>query len=380
MRNQNNNINSLLDTLANVIGILIIVFAVTQIIVTDAASKIKYYGYTAKELNSNTLKEKEQEKDRLQEQVDNIKPIDPNMPQRQEIYANICDIRDKYKDSKYANIDASEIDRIVLLEYDAHRISSEISELKDIYGDSEFSTMALSEVQKLNEALNKELEILYKSVNEYEQDIIRIDSLLNNNTNLSFNVDNSVRLPDPKLAPESVKPILWTCRYGRIMEVPIDPLSNLLNDEIPKSVGNSNSTVQRIINAINYFENNRIGVSGIYWKLIPVLDENDGLKSLYACISCDKEAGEDKHELSLNHSTYKTRINYIKDKKDEYCFQFHVWEDSFDIYLMARQIASQNGIRAGWIVYYEDELFIGTRLWPETKSESDSGTTGVMID
>jgi len=213
MRNQNNNMNSLLDTLANVIGILIIVFAVTQIIVTDAASKIKYYGYTAKELNSNTLKEKEQEKDRLQEQVDNIKPIDPNMPQRQEIYANICDIRDKYKDSKYANIDASEIDRIVLLEYDAHRISSEISELKDIYGDSEFSTMALSEVQKLNEALNKELEILYKSVNEYEQDIIRIDSLLNNNTNLSFNVDNSVRLPDPKLAPESVKPILWTCRY-----------------------------------------------------------------------------------------------------------------------------------------------------------------------
>jgi len=380
MRNQNNNLNSLLDTLANVIGILIIVFAVTQIIVTDAASKIKHYGYTANELNHNILKEKEQERDRLQEEIASMKSGDPNMPQRQEIYASICEIRDKYKDSKYAKIDASEINRIVLLEYESRRISSEISELKDTYNGSEYSTMAPSELKILGETLKKELEIIYKSVNEYEQDKIRIDRLLNNNLNLSFNVDNSVRLPDPKPAPESAKPILWTCRYGKIMEVPIDPLSKLLNDEIPKSVGSSNSTVQRIINAIKYFENNRIGVSEFYWKLIPVLDENNDLKSLYACISCDKEAGEDKHELSLNHSTYKTRINYIKDKKDEYCFQFHVWEDSFDIYLTARQIASENGIRAGWIVYYEDELFIGTRLWPEASSGSKSTTTGIMID
>lgn len=380
MRNQNNNINSLLDTLANVIGILIIVFAVTQIIVTDAASKIRHYGYTAKELNNDTLKEKERERDRLQEQAENMKPSDPNMPQRQEIYTKICEIQDKYKDSEYAKIGASEIDRLESFENEVGGLNREVLELKDAYNGSEFATMALIEVQERSEALNKELEKLYKNVNEYEQEKIRIDRLLNNNNNLSFNVDNSVRLPDPKPAPESVKPILWTCRYGRIVEVPVEPLFKILNDEIPKGVGSSNSIVQRIINVINYFDESRIGVSEFYWDMIPVLNDDGGLESLYACLEWDKDAGEGKEELSLDFSTYKTRIDYLNDKEDDYCFQFHVWEDSFDIYLMARQIASQNGISAGWVVYHEDEPFVGRKLWPETKSESDSGTTGVMID
>ena len=84
--------------------------------------------------------------------------------------------------------------------------------------------------------------------------------------------------------------------------------------------------------------------------------------------------------MSLDFSTYKTRVDYLNSKEEEHCFQFHVWEDSFDIYLLARQSASQSSISAGWVVYKEDEPFIGMKLWPETKSESDSDSTGIMID
>jgi len=60
-----------------------------------------------------------------------------------------------------------------------------------------------------------------------------------------------------------------------------------------------------------------------------------------------KHAGESAAQLARRTSKFRQIIRRIP--VDKYYLQFHVWPDSYEVYLHARRLATERGLMAGWI-------------------------------
>ena len=108
---------------------------------------------------------------------------------------------------------------------------------------------------------------------------------------------------------------------------------------------------------------------------MPNVEDGD-VKAVYAVLSWEDDSGESDKDLADN-STYVSRMNSLDPQK--YYFQYRVWEDSFKTYLIARSLASQKGLSAGWIIYKKEEAVI-VKIWPENLGGGGGGGVGPQID
>jgi len=151
-----------------------------------------------------------------------------------------------------------------------------------------------------------------------------------------------VKLPAPKAAPEGAKPLYVLCRGGLVAAVDTDGLIKQVKVALEKAPLKPNAKKEydgKKFEAL--FKNRYVGDKD--WRLKAVEANNRRMQfQLYK----QPRAGENLRDIQSQVSRYRLLLTRLK--KDDRYLVFIVWPDSYDTYLMARSISNYHGFAAGW--------------------------------
>ena len=204
------NVDSLLDTMANVVGILIVLMAVTQMTVNTAMKRIRVW--------------ESEEAVELRED-------------RHEAEANLAAI---------AGIDLSR--------------TLELSMLRDLIEQLREVPTAADTASVSAQVASQRLQVrrLNAAIADKHEKLANLQILLSESELRAEEEGIALRLPDPRPAPLAAKPMILFCRYGRVF----DPRFDQLARELEEVVRGAPRPVER------YFEAYDIGNELLRWRII----------------------------------------------------------------------------------------------------------------
>lgn len=337
-------LDSLLDTMTNVVGILVILLTVTQLGVGDAVKRIA---------TSSTVKP---------EQID----------EAQKRLAELV----RHRQSLQDRLDAlREQDEVVDAAQELRRLKKELEDYKanveNLLANEEEKRAAELELLKLKEEAEAQIRKHKEQVDKLRQQIIgNEDELASLRAKLADTPvqeavpPKEIVLPNPRPAPEGIKPVIVLCREGRVMIVDVEGIQDVAQ--------------KRVAYIIRRRRLGRDPAAGIDGKVLaeefnrdPVNDRNRNfdVKLKIAgrvpklVLHRREDAGDTAERLQRSSSRYQAQIRRIDP--DEFYLQFRVWPDSFEAYLKAREISSRRGLLAGWraeTTQGEYTIDLGTKL------------------
>ena len=317
-------LDSLLDTMTNVVGILVIMLTVTQLGVSDAVKRIA----ASDSVKPEVIKEASEQLRKLQ-------------------------IERARLARRLKALEAEEdLDLELELKKILQRIADELANLAVLREGKEkrdLDEMALrrlqAEAQQMLEQQKKEAEELLAIVTMHEEEKAKIRAQLEKASSGGRVTDTVINLPNPRAAPEGTTPITVICREGRAMFVDVDVIRK-----------EAQSLAERIILRRKLGRDPAAGIDG---KLLtdefnkkPIKDRYFEVKMTVAgripklVFNRVKDGGETTEQLSGSSSQVQRRIKRVNVR--EHYVQFLVWPDSFDTYLEARKICSKRDLLAGW--------------------------------
>ncbi len=320
-------LDSLLDTMTNVVGILVILLTVTQLGVQDAVKRIS----TAVTVDPEELR-------RAEQQHNELLKLEALLKQQ------LASLDDKGQDAEKSR---KELGRaLYLLQSAKHNINV----LKEVQEDKRREIEAaiqklLDEARQALEAQQKKEKELAAKVTTADAEVARLRAQLADTPETKPLAAKVVNLPNPRAAPENSQPVTYICREGRIMWVDAEGLQDRaqkrtqfivarrrLDRDPSKGVDGKLLAEEFNRDPIRdrYFEL-QMTISGRYPRLV--------LKRL-------KNAGEDAELLVHPSSRYQQRVRRTDPRR--FYLKYLVWPDSFEAYLEARKVASKRGLLAGW--------------------------------
>jgi hypothetical protein len=327
----NQNLDSLLDTMANVVGILIVVMAVTQITVGQAVKRIQF-------LESSDATSIAAEQSRAQE--------------KNALAARLAELEQHWQSlgpaTEQARSDSAQL-RAHLRELEQHDISAQT------LGAPE--SVLIASVANSREQLLSLEEESAEERDELAALRLRLREASEDRASGPF----EVRMPDPRPAPARASEYVFFCRYGRVIPVDMVSLLDVMNEALPRGFGNRRPRSSELAQITRDFGARMIGDEDFRWSVF-----DRGLYGLAARLSWrDQEAGETAGWIEHPESRFRQTLRNVKPR--ERFLQFHVWADSFDVYLAARKLGEERGFAVGWQAYSEREEYEGvlTRNKPE---------------
>ena len=155
-------------------------------------------------------------------------------------------------------------------------------------------------------------------------------------------LSKEVSLPDPKPAPPKAKPFRFLCRGGKIYPLDDPRLINRVTQEMQKAGIKPNKAKEYDgKKVLAHFSKAKPGDP--FFQAIPRIDVH---KRIIFDLRKKSAAGEDEAALAKASSKYLAALKGISPKT--HYLQFEVFEDSFATYLSARDLASKRTFPAGW--------------------------------
>jgi hypothetical protein len=309
------NLDSLLDTMANVTGILVVLLAVTQISVGDAMKRLRTQIEARPELTREAL-------DLVQAEAMRIRDaLAPLAPHREELDAQRRSHRDTLASLRAQNSQA----RAQVDEAAANRSTSIDSRI--------------SESRKRNRALEDEIGAVRDRIGSAEAKVA---------VSGTETLRREVRVPDPRPPPSNAERIDYFVRYGRIFRVRTSELFTELRRGLRSStegrwaLGRPLPLTLDRNQVVDYFRTNDLGTHALRWRVVN-LASNRFLAQLEWRT---EKNGEALLEIERTASAYAQDLSRFDPRRT--FFQFYVWDDSFDVYLKAREMANEMGYSAGW--------------------------------
>lgn len=307
------NLDPLVDTLSNVVGILVIVVALTQIQLGDALARVV-------------------ELDRLRDEQEVVKTLMPTESERQTARRDALILR--------TDADLDEAMRM------ASETLSKLEELESETPTNSFETFEAMENRL--DASQQELEERQRSLDQrarYEARLQKVPKQM------------VARLPDPQIFQGQESWIL--VRYGRVylsdrqslLENGRRAIGRIVQDGVDRRIrGDEFASVSR------YLRKRDVGDGHFRWQLLT----EPGIRVQLEWRSPD--AGLEYDDLA----TSKAMRRWLAARSpDVDLIKFHVWADSFEAYLSAREVVEKAGFRAGWLGYEVDQEFaLGLRFGP----------------
>ncbi len=326
-RNHSQNFDSLLDTMANVVGVLVVVLAITQMHIGEAVRRIQL-----------------------------AEPTDDPAETRQGFVAAMPSIRVAFGrevrrlERELTHIDAPtsaaaariEAIEVRLARIDALQLSPEglLRGNEDVASELEASRAALAAQTKEQARLEETALLLEMRLGEME--------------GLTQVRAHKVRLPDPRPAPVAATELSFFCRHDRVVPADIDDLTKTLNHAIRESASEQYAddpfSASRIV---AYFQKNDVGDDSFRWEL----SRHAGYRILARLRWRNEEVGEAEEIFDQSRSEFRQAL-LRRDPRKRYVL-FHVWSDSFPTYLHAREIAEELGFAVGWQIYDSLEEYQG---------------------
>ena len=311
-------LDSLLDTMTNVVGILVILLVVTQLGVKEAVKRIEDELQISEE-DLAALKEKVSEKEAsLQTLIERQKAL-----QEGNVEAELAALQNQIQQTEQ-NIDA-----------EAKKL---LRKQQQLLQASKTEEARRKELQQQEESLRKEL--LAK-----QEEQARLQSLLAETPEQEKLPAHIVYLPNPRAAPAGAKPIYLICREGKLI-----------------FWDRENLRTKAQLRAIFLVESKKLardperGIDPD--KLIPafnaskIKDTSFQVKMIargstpYLVFERYKNAGEIIPTFQRPQSIFQRGLRTVSPEK--FYLRYMVWPDSYDVYLEARKISSQYHFPAGW--------------------------------
>jgi len=320
------NLDSLLDTMANVTGILIMLLAVTQLSVDDAMDRIRSELAKRPELTGAAMRLAEFEALKL---ASALAPL----------VAQEADLLEARRSGR---------EELASLRSENEKIRETVGVALRFPGDRD----DLEEALELSQEEERRLE---QRIGKARLEIAVLDRELASVQQAQG--PSEISLPDPRPTPPGAEQIPVFVRHGRIVPVDVRELmGRLVNATLEASEGRWSfgdgppNFVDRS-QLVAYFQSHDIGTKNFRWHLV-----NNGGRDFYAHLEWrDPENGDSLSELATGRSVFKRRVAQARPRK--HFFSFFVWDDSFDAYLAAREIVNQAGFASGWHPYGEHDPF-----------------------
>ncbi len=282
------NLDSLLDTMANVVGILIVLMAVTQLTVNDAMKRIRVW-------ESEEALDLREERRETESKLAMIGP------------ASLLGALDTSRLREH--IERLRSDSAAARPVEPTRVAAELARDK-------------LRVRRLESELDDKHEQLAKlriHLAEYEA--------------LPEPEAVELRLPDPRPPPLGTKSVVLFCRYGRVLYPNLEQLEQDFFEGVRRARG-----------LANYFRLNDIGNRHLRWG---VVETPSG--QIAQLDWRQPNVGEAENELRAPGSALRSPLE--RYDPDHHFIRFFVWADSFEVYLASRRIAEKAGFSVGWEVY-----------------------------
>lgn len=311
------NLDSLLDTMANVVGILVVLLAVVQLTVGEAMDRIRV-------LDSVEGRALTQEERALEQQLAVLGP------------ASLADARALER--------LRERLRALLADPAAARMRS------DAVTATTTTAAQAAAVRRLERATGeqrRQLTALQVRVEERARD------------DESATVE--LRLPDPRPAPPAADRVVALVRYQRVLVPQLDALENQLNDAIRDWSTAGNSLRGHGARALaEHLHQLDLGNQWLRWEMI----EQAG-QPLARLHWRDRAAGDDLRGLQAPDAAFRRALAGLDPER--HYLRFWVWGESFEAYLEARRIAESEGFAVGWQAIPTDQPLqggLGRRVLP----------------
>jgi len=314
-------LDSLLDTMTSVVGILLIMLIVIQLDVTNAVQRIiSEQENIERGVSDAQLAEMEQTKKELQ--------------------ATQKDLQNQFVTARDQRLSGSA---------EAQTLNQEIKTLK-VQLEQRQNTAAAAEKQATAarllaaEATKKKAEItkLKTEIAAIMTDFNDAKNTLRATPVPATLPSKVVKLPAPKAAPKGAKPLYVICNGGLVVPVDTDGLIKTVKGVVEKS--GLKPDEKKEYNGKQFedlFKKRYVGDKD--WRLKAVDAPNHRMRfHLFK----QTRAGETPDQIRNQVSRYRLLLSRL-DKKKRYLV-FLVWPDSYDTYLLARSISNHHGFAAGW--------------------------------
>ena len=318
-------LDSLLDTMTNVVGILVLVLIVTQMSVADVVTRITTENQIDEEaveqLNQQLVVERNELRD-LEKIL--VNPIDIDEEKlRQELQLN-KDLLARKKE---------------LLE---QRAKEKNEFAIKITNDKEMAAKTNKIIADI-EARRKELETLISTSLDKKAELA---AQLEKSPRVKAPADIQISIPNPRPAPPGIKQLMIICSGNRIYPVNIDAFRK-----------DAKLKAKSIVTRFNLKRDPAMGIDPTKFKqLYEKLTQQDEFFDVEYYVQGDRwprfrlipreNKGGFGKELINPRSRLRRWFSTVDFSK--YYARFYVLPDSFDAYVIARRFFSQNKILAGW--------------------------------
>ncbi|MEZ6057353.1 MAG: hypothetical protein R3C01_11685 [Planctomycetaceae bacterium] len=314
-------LDSLLDTLTNVVGILIIILIVTQLSASQAVERIKgFVEEISEEQYSQKLAEAEQLRQLLDEQKLKELELAAITPQKQ------LSIEEQQKLA---------------------------AELKDRMTQLTSKTVDEATLRKELEDRRQKTAKIEEQLASQQKMIATLKARLADTPAAGPALDAKVvNLPDPREAPKGAKPVVFVCRDGVVFPIDSTTLQNEARDIVNAGMRSLNK--EGLIDCeklTELFEKKTVGD-----KYVRLGIRIGGDAKPYLLINRREDEGESTDRITRRTSQFNKWLSQLNPQ--QHYIEFRVWSDSFDTYLVARNEAARNGFTAGWIPYA-----VGQEYW-----------------
>jgi len=303
------NLDSLMDALTNVVGILVIVLVLTSLDVSSAVQRIKRVRPEDFVITERDLQEARQE---AQDQRDLLAKLQQESGFDEDL-ARLEDIRKQIEALK-----------------------------QQLAVDPEAE---LDEVLKLIGQLKKAKAERDQQLVTTQDELAHLKAVLEDTPVRRAPAPKIVRVPNPRAAPKGLTPSIFVCRQGTLL--PFEP------DKLKEKAKKRAEYVLRPLLT-------RAGLSGEIdgdkfveeFNSKSIADNNFHVRLLVAnyrpYVQFDYQGGgETAEKFAARSSKYQVALRRL-NQGDAYA-QFLVWPDSFDVYVQARQICDGYELLAGWL-------------------------------
>lgn len=159
------------------------------------------------------------------------------------------------------------------------------------------------------------------------------------------------RVPDPTPAPVDATPLVFACRYGHVLPMDFDALSKTLRAGIAAASPRAAIEPADFSRVSRYFDDNVIGIKPFRWRLQASTQvggaDTHVRRDLVAVLDwTDRMAGDGIDDIQRPSSTFRHIIE--RASKSKSYGKFYVWGDSFPEYTVARDVLEAQNIPAGW--------------------------------
>ena len=317
--------DSLLDTMTNVAGILIVVVSVTRLSVSEAVKRADAGAAALPDVSAEAL--------------------EAARKQSEQMKALLAGLREQWG----------------ILEPEAERnrveketIAKAIDELGKLLNEPEKLAGNPRTLEKQLAPLKAKAEDLARRADAAQK---KRDALKARVSAAEANRPASVvvRLPRPQEPPKGMKPFTLVCRGKRIYPLYMEALEKRFADELRKVVGRPHGkiTLSRtdLSRIANHFSRKAIGdryirlrVKNLYVDLVLVYEPRTSSQ------------GWTLEQIRKPYSEYRRLLQRLNSRKQ--WIRFLVWGDSFQLYIQAREMAEKRKmggrrarLRAGWMPF-----------------------------